>query len=188
MRFTRNNSLKSHVEIVHEGKKPWKCSECPPEGAHNSSFSSHLGLQIHLKNKHGKTNDEIQALVEEQMSFKCDECNRGFLAEITKKHHQNTVHGGQKCKYCDKRLPAGAALIRHIEFVHEKRKPHICHKCGECFTAKSTLVNHIFDSHKEEELPNIYECFKTCKQSFPAPKGLSMFIYLNLIMIFILLL
>ena len=78
MRFTQNRNLKSHVEIVHEGKKPWKCSECSPEGAHNSSFSSHSGLQIHLKNKHGKNNDEAQELVEEQMSFKCEECNRGF--------------------------------------------------------------------------------------------------------------
>ena len=87
------------------------------------------------------------------------------------------MHGGQKCKHCDKRFPAGWALKNHIALVHEKKKPHICHKCGEGFSAKSSMVNHIFDSHKEEELPNIYECFKICKQSFPAPKGLSMFNY-----------
>ena len=32
------------------------------------------------------------------------------------------------------------------------------------------MVNHIFEFHKEEELPNIYQCAKKCKQSFPAPK------------------
>ena len=170
MRFTRNNALKNHVEIVHEGKKPWKCSQCPPDGAHDSSFSRVEGLQIHLKNKHGKNNEEIQAMVEEQMSFKCDECNRGFASELPKIKHQNTVHGGQKCKHCDKRFPAGWALKNHIQLVHEKKKPHICHKCGEGFSSKSSMVNHIFDSHKEEELPNIYECFKKCKQLFPCKK------------------
>ena len=43
--------------------------------------------------------------------------------------------------------------------------PNISH-----LSAKSTMVNHIFDSHKEEELPNIYECFKKCKQLFPCKK------------------
>ena len=75
------------------------------------------------------------------MSFKCDECNRGFATEITKRIHQNTVHGGQKCKHCDKRLPAGAALKNHIAIVHEKRKPHICHKCGDGFASKGQLIS-----------------------------------------------
>ena len=39
-------------------------------------------------------------------------------------------------------------------------------------TFKGQMVNHIFEYHKEEELPNIYQCAKKCKQSFPAPKCL----------------
>ena len=120
MRFTRNNALKNHVEIVHEGKKPWKCSQCPPEGAHDSSFSRVEGLQIHLKNKHGKTNDEIQAMVEEQMSFKCDECNRGF----TNGKHLNFIYSDNAIFF---------SKITHFGFDGLRRTPAtICNLGAQC--------------------------------------------------------
>ena len=66
----------------------------------------------------------------------------------------NFVHGGQKCKVCDKRLKTHH-LKQHIELVHEKKKPHICHVCAEAFATKNSLMNHIFDSHKEQVLPKV---------------------------------
>ena len=70
--------MKDHFKIVHEGKKPWRCVVCPE--AHNVSFVSHYYLANHLRLNHGKTNDKVKTLVEEQMNFKCDEdgCTKVF--------------------------------------------------------------------------------------------------------------
>lgn len=50
-RFERKGHLKSHQETVHEGKKPYKCSESPC----NKMFGHSSSLSRHVRNTHSKT-------------------------------------------------------------------------------------------------------------------------------------
>ena len=77
------------------------------------------------------------------------------------KKHINTEHGGKKCQFCDKKFHSNS-LQTHIEVVHEKKKPHMCHVCGNGFCTNSGLVSHIRSVHTFEKP---YLC-KMCNGSF----------------------
>ena len=70
-------------------------------------------------------------------------------------------HGGEKCKYCNKTF-SKYYIEEHIEVVHEKKKPHMCHICGEGFRRAAHLDVHISFVH---EGTKPYKC-DMCGQSF----------------------
>ena len=48
-----------------------------------------------------------------------------------------------KCSICDYEFTRQATLKRHIQSVHEEKKPHRCSICDCNFSQKGNLKQHI---------------------------------------------
>ncbi|PXF42936.1 Zinc finger and BTB domain-containing protein 14 [Gracilariopsis chorda] len=46
------------------------------------------------------------------------------------------------CKYCKREFSGVSNLNKHINGVHRRIRPFVCHKCGSAFQYKSMLKNH----------------------------------------------
>ena len=60
--FATKNYLTTHVETVHEGKTPYKCSTCHKSFKQNGTMSRH-----------------IKAVHERKKLFQCDVCSAYFF-------------------------------------------------------------------------------------------------------------
>jgi len=69
------------------------------------------------------------------------------------------VKGIFKCEQCGKKLKTRFTAKIHV-FSHTKERPFSCKNCGQCFSHRSTLVNHR-KIHKEPEFqcPNCLAWF-----------------------------
>ena len=65
-----------------------------------------------------------------------------------------TVHEGKKrekphkCTTCASEFVSKGDLNRHVNIVHEGKKPY---KCDKAFTRKHTLTNHMKNIHEGQE-------------------------------------
>jgi uncharacterized Zn-finger protein len=76
-------SLKSHIEAVHEKKKPFTCTHCP------KAFNQKQQLIDHIAHRHTFENDNTS---NSNRPFKCtfDGCGKFFKTKTNLKLHQKT--------------------------------------------------------------------------------------------------
>ena len=55
------------------------------------------------------------------------------------------------CGFCDKQFAQKRNLVRHIQTVHEKKKPFCCSLCDTPFGTKQTLERHFAKVHKIQD-------------------------------------
>ena len=82
--------LQIHIDSVHVGKKPYKCSQCP----------STFGRSGHLKR-------HVLVVHESDNPFKCDVCNASFTQNGHLQKHLNFAHGRANAKIAKKNLRKG---------------------------------------------------------------------------------
>merc|ERR1712083_378079 len=126
-------SFKEHINSVHEGQKPHKCSLCDQSYFLKSSLQVHVG-RIH-EGYHKKKNPKKSLL--------CILCDKEFTGLSSFKEHINTVHEGKKphkCSLCDQSYFLRYSLKTHIARIHEGIKPrkgpkteHLCKICNSTF-------------------------------------------------------
>jgi KRAB domain-containing zinc finger protein len=68
-----------------------------------------------------------------------------------------------KCDVCAKSYYCKRDLKRHVETVHENKKPHKCDLCGSSFGLLGALKSHIKSVHKDSETS--HKC-KVCDKTF----------------------
>ena len=79
--------LKQHINIVHIGKKNYKCTLCP------RSFGMRGDLNSHKKSVH-----------EGERKYKCSECEKSFSRGGVLKLHIKAIHRVErehKCELCE---------------------------------------------------------------------------------------
>ena len=70
------------------------------------------------------------------------------------KKHIECIHEGKKpfsCPVCSSAFFRKRHLQKHIESVHEGKKPFLCHVCSAAFTQKPHLKLHINRVHEGEK-------------------------------------
>ena len=150
--FGIRKSLKNHVLAVHDKIKPHKCPHC------DSSFFNNRNLKTHIACVH-----------DEERPFKCHICPLSFKQKAPLKGHIESVHEKMKpfvCTVCEKSFSRNTELKRHISSVHEKIKPHQCSICDSSFSEPAKLRLHIATVHEGKKS---FECL-ICQSSF-AQKG-----------------
>ena len=132
--------MKTHVESVHEGKKPFKCDIC-------GSYFAHKGtLKIHV--------DGVHKLI----SHICELCERSFKCKSGLNHHKNEFHNMGKlfhCPVCQKTFKRKFEMNAHIRIDHEGRKDFICSICTVSFGRKNGLEVHFKSVHEKALKCNI---------------------------------
>jgi hypothetical protein len=130
-RFITCSNMKKHIKAVHEslsGSHRHRCTVC------SERFTSKAELQKH-EESHEKVNCEIcqssfpnekqkrfhlRMAHPDALPFKCAECKRGFICELSFAEHNRKFHGGNseslkmsaataetehKCPFCKKNSP-----------------------------------------------------------------------------------
>ena len=77
--FTTKLSLKVHIETVHEGKKPFECPIC------KKSFTQKNAMTRHINSLHAETDEKLKPHI-------CDLCNASFARQSHLKGHINSTH------------------------------------------------------------------------------------------------
>ena len=71
------------------------------------------------------------------------------------KKHIEAVHEKKKpneCSLCDAKFAEKSALKSHILAVHDKVRPFICEQCNHSFTRKFHLKTHVETVHEGKKL------------------------------------
>ena len=181
--FVTKSSLKTHIESVHEGKRPHKCNKCELRLVKISHLNSHLE-SVHEKNK----------------PFKCEICDYSCSQKFNLKRHFELVHEKTKldypttnkeslkenekpistqqnatfqqknakyiCTLCNKLFVAKSSLKGHIESVHEGKRPQKCNKCELRFVKISHLNAHLESVHEKKKPFKCEICGYSCSRKF----------------------
>ena len=159
--FSSSGALKSHIHVVHEGRKDHKCESC------GKSFYRKTELLSHNRYVH-----------EGRRDHKCESCLKSYSKASDLKKHIRNVHEGQrdyKCESCGKEYTRASILRKHIHIVHDGRKDYKCETCDKLFSQAAGLKGHM-KKHEKNYKPNRpaskdYKC-DTCETEFYYEKSL----------------
>ena len=157
--FPRKGDLKRHLEHVHEGKKPHKCTLCEYACSQKSTLKIHINT-VHEKIKQFSCPVELcdytsgnkgnfKLHVEKHggiAQYSCPLCDKDFFTEKLQKRHIESVHEKKKpfkCSICEYSSSSKYNLKKHTESVHEGKQPHKCSLCDKSFSEKGNLKKHI---------------------------------------------
>ena len=102
-------SVKTHIAIVHEGRKLFSCSTCKKD------LSSKQKLERHIKTVH-----------EGLRPYLCSDCGSSFSTKNNLKQHVESIHEKTKqhmCTVCGEFFSLANYLKRHVQKVHEGNNP-----------------------------------------------------------------
>lgn len=159
-------ALVQHCQTEHLDKE----STCPRDAC---EFKYFLAYQLE---KHDKQAHKVQKKVGSM--FKCPNCENLFKTRSRLSRHQHEVHGIEPkpakaklhlkettlCPQCGKSLKVSSLNV-HIQLVHEKFVSgfFVCDLCGNHYSTKISLVNHIKYAHTKR---NPIKC-RHCPEMFP---------------------
>lgn len=130
--FATTERLKSHIQIVHEGKELFKCEIC------EKTYSSRGSLKTHL------------IIHSEVRPFICNYCGRGFNSRYGLDEHMHTHTDDRPfvCKICDKTFKQNRLLVAHTR-VHTRERPYKCKEegCDRAYINGIDLKRHRFSKH-----------------------------------------
>ena len=102
-------SVKTHIAIVHEGRKLFSCSTCKKD------LSSKQKLERHIKTVH-----------EGLRPYLCSDCGSSFSTSTNLKQHVASIHEKtkqHKCTICGASFSLSNYLKRHVKKAHEENNP-----------------------------------------------------------------
>lgn len=146
--FTRPSLLTEHQEIVHQGKKPYKCDQCDRSFSKKSHLERHA--YVHSKDK----------------PLHCLVCGKGFTTGQQLRRHEITHTKSFRCPYdgCLESFYKHPQLRSHVLAVHERKLN--CSICNKEFQRPYRLQNHMA-KHHNPDVENPYQCsFASCAKSF----------------------
>ncbi|KAH7698541.1 zinc-finger protein 80-like protein, partial [Aphelenchoides avenae] len=176
--------MRRHVETIHEGKRDFKCPQCPYAAQAKLDLEMHVWLQHEKKTvpppasgavqkagtgrqtKRGSessenNDDESEPSADMGGTWKCSKCD--FRTPMKRKltYHFAAVHNTSKhvkCEQCGITCINNYILKKHISSVHEKERPFACPQCPHRAAVASNLKRHIESVHEKAKPFKCEEC------------------------------
>lgn len=100
--LSSKESLKTHIENVHDKKRIINCNLC------DNKFSNNTSLQLHIKAVHEKSLEE-----------KCEKCNKIYSTKKSLQIHIKKIHEDNKinCNLCNKIIDKDS-IAYHMYLIH----------------------------------------------------------------------
>ncbi|XP_055844639.1 gastrula zinc finger protein xFG20-1-like [Episyrphus balteatus] len=133
--------LRKHMISFHHNDelKTFQCEFCPKKFAKQYLLDQH----------------SVRHVPENEFTFICSECGKGFPTNATLKAHLTQVHTtmyDRMCEICAKLIRGKAAFKRHVEEHEGVVHPLLqCKECGSWLKDKRNLRKHIITQHSNEE-------------------------------------
>ena len=135
--FTSNQTLKAHVQSIHEGIKK-VCSVC---------LKPVVDLTRHIRDQHKNGG---------KREFHCDICKTDFRTNFSLQRHKETVHMKLKawsCDLCEKCFGEKRDMVRHKNAVHfgikNKNNTWNCPECNITFKLRREYDDHKASHHSQ---------------------------------------
>uniref|UniRef100_A0A182MLF0 Protein krueppel n=1 Tax=Anopheles culicifacies TaxID=139723 RepID=A0A182MLF0_9DIPT len=123
--FNKSINLTAHIQLVHEGVKPFMCEEC------GKPFSSKGALKEHY------------IVHTEDRPFQCTYCSKQFKNAARLKTHEDTHNDTlYVCPHCGLKLNTKRTLNMHM-VVHSDQKKFKCQECGNEYKRSKALKAHL---------------------------------------------
>ena len=171
--FTRKDSLKNHVRLVHEGKPDYICPVC------QKGFVRKRDFTVHCENVHkGKRKGPIPKVFStpnNRFNYEtlfCQQCDYSCKQSWQLTIHVRTKHEGERhnCSQCDKKYTHKQDLNKHIKAEHEGRR-FKCDLCNFEAKTKTEVKGHNATNHTSREERVKYSC-NLCLKFYFKHKGL----------------
>ena len=110
--------------------------------------------------------------------YKCDRCDKKFIALSHLKIHVDSIHLGVKfnCEICSAQFTQKCHLKIHIDTIHLNLKPFQCDECDYSCGRNATLKEHVDSVHKKIR----FRCsFDGCDKSFSLKSHLNQHLKLH---------
>ncbi|AET38513.1 Pzf1p Ecym_2817 [Eremothecium cymbalariae DBVPG len=146
--FNRPSLLTEHQVSVHQGIKPYKCTEC------DRAFVKKSHLERHFFSHSDKK------------PFSCSKCGKGVTTRQQLARHEITHTKSFVCTWegCNQAFYKHPQLRSHVLSVHEKTLT--CGHCSKTFQRPYRLKNHI-SKHHNPNCETKYQCnFPLCTKAF----------------------
>lgn len=126
--FKRRYVLLEHVRL-HLNPNQYACPTC------HKRFSTKRHLADH----------EVLHIPEEERRFECDKCHRKYATSgrLTVHMRSHNEENSFPCYYCPKGFRQEQILKNHIRAVHESCNQHICEICAKVFKTKGERWHRI---------------------------------------------
>lgn len=123
-------SLQAHLRS-HDKGTFYKCDYC------EKGYYCQETLKQHVKHKHTNKDCHYKLL--------CSICGRKVISPKDLKIHMmsHTQEKSYQCQQCDKRYKTPGALLTHVRYTHEDKRPFPCNVCFKAFHTKVILQNHM---------------------------------------------
>ena len=111
--------------------------------------------------KEHKNNIHLKKEKHKNKNTFCTKCNKTFTVAKSLQRHIESVHEGKrpfKCDHCELRFSEKRNVKKHISAVHEKQKPFNCGSCDSKFATKTTLKLHTDVVHEGKKPYGCIEC------------------------------
>ena len=147
-----SKSVESSTTTTNYGQWNWKETlddMCPPNFCKYRKENRNMNKKIN-QNDENVTDDII---LENSGKMSTEEAKTSQTSDLVKLN---------MCEVCEITYTTKGSLDRHIQTVHEGKKPFQCEICKTCFSKTNTLQKHIFTVHEGKKA---YKCL-ICNDSF----------------------
>ncbi|XP_046920637.2 transcription factor IIIA [Dermatophagoides farinae] len=191
--FVKNIRLQTHIRIRHTGYAPYECprDNCRASFACQSYLNKHLRRHDKEPSKKSRQRREYactecpellfrnktqlkqhQASVHNQMPFKCEHCERGFIVRSKLNAHRRR-HRGYQCgrENCNYQTDKWTDLRKHLAKEHRKLE---CNVCMKTYSSSYHLRVHRQTAHPDEsiEVPKFHCPHTDCDRSYTRSSSL----------------
>ena len=129
--------LKKHVELIHEDKRSFRCSECDLK----------FKLKHHLK-RHFSSVHDGKEFVDEWKKLKAKNKIKQEPNEECEANNKEMY----KCECCDYTSTRKSCIVKHMVLRHKELDPYKCSKCDYYSEEKRKMAKHVREVHNTDKI------------------------------------